>query len=497
MERAGELIEYYLADEARRGDEPDGWASGAAGGAPCGDLVRMSLDVRAGRVRRVRFDAEGCSAAIAAGAAVAERVEGLSVLDAARVGPADVDADLGGLSPQGRHAADLAADALHRAITAAIALGADLVAPSDPPRAERVAVAMSGGVDSSVAAHLERERGADVVAVTVKLWSDRATDGARSCCSPQAVVGARAVAHSMGLPHLTMDLEDRFRAAVVDDFLAGHAAGRTPNPCVRCNGELRLDAMIGLADRLGAAGLATGHYARVAADAEGPLLVSPADPAKDQTYMLSALTPRSLSRLRFPLADLTKPQVREIARAAGLSVASAVESQDLCFLAGVGKRSFLERHGGLGERDGEIVAEDGSVLGRHRGHHRFTVGQRRGIGVAGAQPLYVLSTDPASNRVVVGPRARLAVDRVRVRNAVLHRDGERVDGVRLRYHTRPLGASIERRGREHEAPGPGSHPELTLRLAEPAFGVAPGQTASLMDDDAVIGHATIAAASAR
>jgi tRNA-specific 2-thiouridylase len=495
VEPTGELIEYYLADETRRGAEPDGWASGAAGGAPCGDLVRVSLDVRAGRVRCVRFDAEGCSAAIAAGAAVAERVEGLSMLDASRVGPADVDADLGGLSPQGRHAADVAADALHRAITAAIALGADLVETVDTPRAERVAVAMSGGVDSSVAAHLERERGADVVAVTVKLWSDRTTDGTRSCCSPQAVVGARAVAHSMGLPHLTMDLEDRFRAAVVDDFLAGHAAGRTPNPCVRCNGELRLDAMIRIADRLGAASLATGHYARVAGDAEGPLLVGPADPAKDQTYMLSALDPGSLARLRFPLADLTKPQVREIAQAAGLSVASAAESQDLCFLAGVGKRSFLERHGRLGERDGEIVAEDGSVLGRHRGHHRFTVGQRRGIGVAGAQALYVLSTDPASNRVVVGPRERLAVDRVRVRNAVLHRDGGRVDGVRLRYHSRPLGASIERRGRAHEAPGPGSHPELTLRLAEPAFGVAPGQTASLMADDAVIGHATIAAAS--
>ena len=494
MDRASELIEYYLADRARRGPGPEGWASGAAGGAPCGDLVRVSLDVRAGRVECARFDAEGCSAAIAAGAAVASLVEGRSVLDASRVGPADVDAELGGLSPQGRHAADLAADALHRALTAAIAHGAVLVGPSDAPRGERVAVAISGGVDSAVAAHLERERGADVVAVTVKLWADRATDGTRSCCSPEAVVGARALAHSMGLPHVTMDLEDGFRAAVVDDFLAGHAEGRTPNPCVRCNGELRLDAMIALADRLGAGGLATGHYARVAEDAEGPLLVAPADPAKDQTYMLSALAPGSLARLRFPLADLTKPQVREIAAAAGLSVASAAESQDLCFLSGVGKRSFLERHGGLGERDGEIVAENGAVLGSHRGHHRFTVGQRRGIGVAGARPLYVLSTDPGSNRVVVGPRERLATDRVRVRDAVLHRDGGRVDGVRLRYHSRPLGASIEWDGRDRPPPGPGSHPELTLRLDEPAFGVAPGQTASLMDDDAVIGHATIAAA---
>jgi tRNA-specific 2-thiouridylase len=488
---ANEAIEYHLADDSRRGPAPAGWPTGAAGGAPCGDLIRISLGLRDGRVERVRFDAEGCSAAIAAGAALAERVEGLAVLDAARIAPAHVDADLGGLSPQGRHAAELAADALHRALTAAISGGAGLVAPGGAG-GDRVAVALSGGVDSAVAAHLERERGADVVAVTVKLWTDRTTDGARSCCSPEAVVGARALAHSMGIPHLTMDLEESFRAAVVDDFLEGHAAGRTPNPCVRCNGELRLDAMIALADRVGAGTLATGHYARVANDGEGPLLVAPADPSKDQTYMLSAVAPGSLERLRFPLADLTKPEVRRIAANAGLPVASKAESQDLCFLAGEGKRSFLERHGRLGHREGEVVAEDGAVLGSHSGHHRFTVGQRRGIGVASESPLYVLATDAASNRVVVGSRERLASDRVLVRDAVLHRDGARVNAVRLRYHSKPLGASVENGG--DRPPGSGRHPELTLRLDEPALGVAPGQTASLMDADAVVGHATIAAA---
>jgi tRNA-specific 2-thiouridylase len=448
--------------------------------------------VQEGRIERARFDAEGCSAAVAAGAAAAERVEGLDVLDAARVGPEDMDADLGGLSPQGRHAADLAADALHRALTAAISSGADLVAPGAAPAGERVAVAVSGGVDSAVAAHLERERGADVVAVTVKLWTDRVTDGARSCCSPEAVVGARALAHSMGIPHLTMDLEDAFRAAVVDDFLAGHEAGRTPNPCVRCNGRLRLDAMLALAGRVGASALATGHYARVAEDASGPLLVAPADPAKDQTYMLSALAPETLARLRFPLAGLTKPEVREIAAAAGLEVAGKAESQDLCFLAGEGKRAFLERHGRLGDLEGEIVAEDGTVLGSHSGHHRFTVGQRRGIGVASHEPLYVLETDAEANRVVVGPRASLAAQRVVVHDAVLYRDGGRVDRVRLRYHSRPLGASVVNGG--PAPPAAGRHAELTLHLDEPAYGVAPGQTASLMDADAVIGHATIAAA---
>ena len=159
-----------------------------------------------------------------------------------------------------------------------------------PPRSgERVLVALSGGVDSAVAALLERERGGEVVAVTLKLWSDQRTDGGRSCCSPQAVVSARALAHRLSLPHLTLDLERAFRATVVDGFVEGYAAGRTPNPCVVCNGELRIDAMLDLADRIGAGSLATGHYARVVDDGEGPLLAAAVDSAKDQTYMLSAL----------------------------------------------------------------------------------------------------------------------------------------------------------------------------------------------------------------
>ena len=485
-----DALEFHLHDGSRRGPAPEGWPSGGAGGAPCGDLIRLSLEIEDGRISATRFDAEGCSTAVAAGAATAEAADGLSVLEAARLGPERIDAELGGLSSQGRHAAELAADALHRALTSAIAQGFALVPADDPSRSDRVLVAMSGGVDSAVAAHMEREGGADVIAVTVKLWADRRTDGAKSCCSPQAVVGARALAHSMGIPHLTLDLEETFRATVVDDFVAGYAQGRTPNPCVRCNGRVRLDAMIALTDRIGARRLATGHYARIATDAEGPLLVSPADASKDQTYMLSALAPQSLARMRFPLADLTKPEVREIAADVGLPVARRPESQDLCFLAGEGKRSFLARHAGLADRPGEVVANGGTVVGRHRGHHHFTVGQRRGLGIASPEPLYVLSTDAETNRVRVGSRDNLARDRVRVRDAVLHRDGRRVNRVRLRYHSPTLPCSLEVEGRG-SAP-PGRHPELTVRLSEPAYAVAPGQTASLLDGEAVVGHGTIA-----
>jgi len=482
-----EAFEHYAGDESRRGPAPDGAHSGAAGGAPCGDLVRLSLVIEDGRVGAVRFDAEGCAAARAAGAATAELAEGSSVLELARLGPGEIAAELGGLSPQGRHAADLAADAVHRALTSAAGSDARLVPRPERPPA-RVLVAMSGGVDSAVAALLERDAGNEVVAVTLKLWADQRTDGERSCCSPQAVLGARGLAHSLGLAHITLDLEPAFRATVVDPFLAGYAAGRTPNPCVRCNGELRVDAMLALAERLGAKGLATGHYARVADDGEGPLLASPADAAKDQTYMLSALAPSSLARLRFPLAELTKTEVRRIAASAGLSVAGKRESQDLCFLAGEGRRSFLERHGGLRDREGALTDRRGRVLGRHRGHHHFTVGQRRGLAIAAPEPRYVLETDARANRVVVGTRAELAFRTVAVRDATLHRPAARVDAVRLRYHARPLPCSVRPPGA-----GLGRHARLELELAEPGFGIAPGQTASLLSGDLIVGSATIAA----
>jgi tRNA-specific 2-thiouridylase len=476
-----ELFEEYLADDAHLGPAPDDAFSGSAGGAPCGDLVRLSLLVSDGRIERVTFDAEGCAATSAAASAVAELAEGARVLDAALIGPDRVEAELGGLAPSHRHAAVLAADALHRALSGVA--GSDRPLASPPAEGERVLVALSGGVDSAVAALREREAGRDVIAVTLKLWADQRTDGERSCCSPEAVLGARRVAHSLGIPHLTLDLEAEFRAGVVGPFLSGYAEGRTPNPCVLCNGELRIDAMIALADRVGAAKLATGHYARLVDDGEGPLLGAAADSAKDQTYMLSGLRPESLARLRFPLAEVTKPEVRALAADAGLEVAGRAESQDLCFLAGQGKREFLRRHAGLAERSGDVVDPAGRRLGSHHGHHNFTVGQRRGLGVGGGEPLYVLGTDAATNTVIAGPRDQLATRRVRIRGTRLHRPAERVDGVRLRYHSPRRDCRLEVNG----------HPgEAIVALAEPMDGAAPGQVACLLDGDLVVGHGTIA-----
>jgi tRNA-specific 2-thiouridylase len=286
----------------------------------------------------------------------------------------------------------------------------------------------------------------------------------------------------MGIPHVTLDLRDRFRAEVVDRFVDGYAAGRTPNPCVRCNGHVRFDAMLELAGALGAARLATGHYARIARDGEGPLIRAAADERKDQSYMLAKLDPALLDRLSFPLGGLTKDAVRSLARDAGLPVADKRESQDLCFVAGLGGRAFLQRHGGPRLRHpGEIVDREGRVLGRHEGHHGYTVGQRRGLGLATPEPLYVLRKDPQANTVTVGPREALATTTVRLEEPRLYRPAEQVGHVRLRYHAKPLRCKV----RETARGG------LLLELAEPAHAVAPGQLACLMRDDCVVGEATI------
>jgi tRNA-specific 2-thiouridylase len=483
-------FEHHLTSPQGAGHVPAGAVTVTVGGGACCDEISFSIAVSGDRVVDAGFSAHGCGSAHAAGSAAVELVRGGAVLAAARIGTTQIAAELGGLSPGKLHAAELAADALARALGGAVSRDAQL-----DPVAGATLVAMSGGVDSAVAAHLcadEDGPAARVVAVTLELWADHENDAERSCCSATAVAQARALAHLMGLPHLTLDLRDAFRAGVVQPFIDGYAAGETPNPCVGCNGHVRLDAMLTFADRLGCERLATGHYARVAdaQDAGGPLLRAAADPAKDQTYMLAALNPASLARMRFVLGDLRKDQVRAIAARAGLPVAAKADSQDLCFLAGTSRARFLQRHGGLGDAPGEIVGVDGEVLGRHAGQHRFTVGQRRGLGLdttpAHAEPLFVLAKDAASRRVTVGPRSALSADRVRVRGARLNRSGARVDRVKLRYRSRPLAARVLG---DADA---GRHRTLELALSETADTVAPGQLACLMDGELVVGWGTIA-----
>jgi tRNA-uridine 2-sulfurtransferase len=491
---AAEQLSSHLECPVGRGHTPASAHTGAAGGAACGDLIRISIaldpDSPEGLILDAGFDASGCGATLAAGSAAVSLLRGTPLLSAAQLGAGEIAQELGGLSISKRHAAELAADALHRALGDAARNSASLA-----PLAGRTLVAMSGGVDSAVAALLVAQNGTHAVGVTLELWSDPENDGDLSCCSAQAVRGARELAHELGIPHLSIDLRAEFRAGVVDGWLSDHAAGLTPNPCVRCNGNVRLDAMLELAGRLGSETLATGHYARVvhqpsaggqaATEQPAPLLRTAVDIAKDQSYVLSALDPASLARMRFPLGDMHKQQVRELAERAGLAVARKRDSQDLCFLAGTRHGDFLERHAGLARRPGPILDRQGTVLGEHSGAHRYTVGQRHGLGISAPQPMYVLSTDTSSNAVTVGPRHELLADRVTVREATLHRDAHCVDGVRVRAHGRRFACHLSG---ELTA---GYHHRLAVQLDEAAERTAPGQFACLYSGDLVVGYGII------
>ena len=337
-------------------------------------------------------------------------------------------------------------------------------------------------MDSAVAALRLIGEGRSLETATARLWpgSDR-----RSCCSPGALQRAARTAAYLGLPHHVVDLQAEFEDAVVEPFTRGYLDGETPNPCVDCN-PMRLAALAGLARELGLAHVATGHYARIVWRDGAPFVARAADRRKDQSYMLWAVPPEVLARLEFPLGELTKTEVRAAAAEAGLEVADEPESQEVCF-AVEGYQPFLEKRG-VESVEGDIVDAAGAVRGRHQGHWRFTVGQRRGLGVSAADPLYVLERRAVENEVVVGGRHELAVGDVRVRD-LLDRglgDGDGLE-VQLRYRSAPVAvAALERRGGE-----------LLVTLGSPFEGLAPGQAAVFYRDDVVVGGGRVAGAAQR
>jgi tRNA-uridine 2-sulfurtransferase len=398
-------------------------------------FVRLRVD--AGRI--VDGDAPGLE----------RPLTGLTLLEAAAVG-GDV----------------LAVDALANAIGPAFR-----AAPSEG----RVAVAMSGGVDSAVVLLKSLP---NAVGVTLRLWLDpEGPDAERVCCSPEAVLAARATCHSLGVPHVTLDLREEFRRAVVEPFVRGYEDGQTPNPCIQCNGSFRFAQLLAFARRAGADALATGHYARIVEHRGRKLLARGLDPAKDQSYMLARLDPKQLERIRFPLGEQTKDETRAEAECAGLAAARRSESQEACFLAGDDYRAFLERRGLLAA-DGPVVDERGRELGSHSGYWRFTPGQRKGLGVSATEPLYALRSNPTTNTVVVGPLESLACRALRI-NGRLYADVSRAD-VKLRYRSELVPASVAQTERG-----------FSLELDAPAYGVAPGQAAVLYEDDVVVGAGLI------
>ncbi|MCJ7796121.1 MAG: tRNA 2-thiouridine(34) synthase MnmA [Thermoleophilia bacterium] len=462
---------------AGRLSSPDG--VGTAGDPSCGDQVRIELRVQHGRVTAARFQAFGCPATIAGGSEVVSRVEGRTVFDAAQLSEAML-ADALELSSAKRACSNLAADALHAALEDVIGRGLPLRPADMATNPEGVLVAMSGGVDSATAALMLTGEGRQVIGVTFRFWSDPTCGPGGGCCSPETVVRARRAAHTLGIPHFTVDLGGPFYREVVEYFVREYAGGRTPNPCVRCNGSLRFGELVSLADRMGLGSVATGHYAQLAGNP--PLLQRGTDPQKDQSYVLARVPPGLLQRARFPLGLLTKAQVRSIAREAGLEAHDAVESQEICFIPDNDHRRFLRER--LGDRPGDIIDPLGNVLGRHAGIHNFTVGQRKGLGIAAAQPLYVTAVVFEDDAVVAAPRQALAVNTIVVDDLVRHvRELPSRVWAQLRSSGGPIRSGLDDRGSS-----------LVLHLAEPVVGVAPGQTAVVYAETAVVAAGTIVSA---
>ena len=349
----------------------------------------------------------------------------------------------------------------------------------------RVVVAMSGGVDSSVVAALLKEQGCDVVGITLQLYDHgEATGRAGSCCAGQDIHDARRVADRLGIPHYVLDFEERFKAAVMDDFAAAYLAGETPIPCVRCNQRVKFEDLLGVARDLGADALATGHYVRRIDTAAGPELHRGAEAARDQSYFLFATTRSQLSFLRFPLGSIGKDETRGVARRLALPVADKRDSQDICFVPTGGYARVLERLRPDAGRAGDIIGLDGAVLGRHPGIGRFTIGQRRGLGVSSSEPLFVVRIEPESGRVVVGPQRALLRRHVRLGDVNWLGDAPLADAeLRVQVKLRSSQPAVPALVRADPADPDGAE----VVLDEPQAAVAPGQACVFYTGERVMG----------
>ena len=346
----------------------------------------------------------------------------------------------------------------------------------------RVVVGMSGGVDSSVAAYLLQQQGYEVIGVTLKVWSDSCLSHSQEkCCGPQSISDARLVAHRLGIPYFVLDEAEAFEEEVISPFVKAYQGGRTPNPCVLCNEKMKFGRLPQKAKAWGAEYVATGHYARIEHTAEGAMLKRAKEERKDQTYFLFRLERKTLARMLTPLGDYTKEEVRNIARKAGLSVWDKEESQGICFVPGNQYGAFLTKRIGKGKDDaGQIVDLSGRCLGRHRGIEFYTVGQRRGIPGGQGEPLYVLTIDPAQQRIVVGPWE------------ALHQTHCFLSETNWQQQPPPTPLSVAVKVRYNYPPSPArltvlSGQRARLDFESPQAGVAPGQAAVCYVDDLLLG----------
>lgn len=359
-----------------------------------------------------------------------------------------------------------------------------------------IAVAMSGGVDSSTVAAMLRSEGHEVIGLTMQLWNQRRLAGHEGmpesvqgrCCSLDDVYDARRVAETIGIPYYVVNHQERFEREVVRPFVNEYLSGRTPIPCSLCNNHLKFDDLLVVARQIGAERLATGHYARIAFSEQSGrwLLMRPKDYSKDQTYFLFGLTQEQLGQTMFPLGEMTKPEVRALARSLGLALAEKPDSQEICFVPGGDYKKFLdaylaEQGEALPDTAGELVTTTGEVIGEHGGIHNFTVGQRKGLGVATGSPLYVIQIKGDKREVVVGQQEELYSKTLRARKVNLIsvedlREPMRV-GVKIRHRHEPAIATIERTGGD----------EVTITFDEAQRAITPGQAAVFYNSDVVVG----------
>jgi tRNA-specific 2-thiouridylase len=460
-------------------------AVGEAGSTECRGLVRIQLAVNEGMVEDARYQGYGCPATLACAAEVVARVRGVLVLSAAAISETEIGTALG-LAPSKEASAQLAVEALHAALRNLVSSRAELAKPDRAVDDRGVLVGMSGGVDSAVAAMLLKRQGYRVVGATLRLWNDPASHDERSCCSPETVRRARRVAHSLGIAHLTVDSSQAFYAQVVQYFLDEHLAGRTPNPCSKCNARVRFGAMVDLADRLGLSHIATGHYARLTGDP--PSLTRGVDRDKDQSYVLAEVSPHLLKRALFPLGGMTKSEVRGLAVEAALEGFAAPESQEICFVPDDDHRRFLRER--LGERPGSIVDREGRFIGSHSGTYNFTIGQRKGLGDAAPGPQYVTAINSERGEVVVGDASELAVKVVNISQLTRHRSQTAKRGL---VQLRSSGVAVPAQLVAGESADGASSPETAavVLLEGSAGGVAPGQTAVIYEGETVTLAGTI------